>query len=236
MCLVCAYCGCLGPSSAIGLVYRLVKFLLLFASSLHHFAEVSHKFPSGLNRLTYKDFEKNINAMAHGVQRTLFTPKHKIVIWAKDCAENVVAQLGAAKGGVQVQVLGAGASAAELEKALSDARALLFSPTLLPEEGAYKMVKKLIPELEGLEEENGGGDILYSAKFPDLRWVFNTGFERYPGMIKFAYVLNPIRQAPAVTKPGTITFTGPGESISLSVPHLDPDAKMPIVESSNEIA
>ena len=54
-------------------------------------------------------------------------------------------------------------------------------------------------------------------------------------MIKFAYVLNPIRPAPAVTKPGTITFAGPGDSKTLSVPHLDPDAKMPIVEPSNEI-
>ena len=94
--------------------------------------------------MTYRDFSRQIDAFAAGLAASKFTPKHKMVIWAKDTAENVVAQLGAAKVGVEVQVLGAGASSAEISAALSDARALLFSPTLLPEEGAMKVLHELI--------------------------------------------------------------------------------------------
>lgn len=182
---------------------------------------------------TYKDMVRHIDAFAHGLQGTKFTPKHKIVIWAKDCAENVVAQLGAAKAGVQVQVLGSGASAAELENALSNARALLISPTMLPEEGAYKAIKELIPELEGLPER--ADQIVYSAKFPALRWVFNTGFERYPGMLKFEYIMSYKRGEPAPAPTGSIEFSGPGASSNLAVPFLDPTAKTPVAEPSTSV-
>lgn len=177
---------------------------------------------------------RHIDAFANGLQGTKFTDKHKIVIWAKDCAENVVAQLGAAKAGVQVQVLGSGTSAAELGKALSGARALLFSPTLLPEEGAYKTVQELIPELAGIRER--ADQIVYSAKFPTLLWVFNTGFERYPGMLKFEYIMSYKRSEPVPVATGSIEFSGPGASSQLVLPYLDAEAKTPVVEASKEVA
>jgi len=183
--------------------------------------------------MTYKDLQRQIDAFANGMQAAKFSPKHKIVIWAKDCAENVVAQLGAAKAGMEVQVLGEGASAAELEKALANARALLFSPTLLPEEGALKTLRGLIPELEGLPER--ADQIVYSAKFPGLRWVFNTGFERYPGMLKFEYVMSYKLDAPAAASAGNISFSGPGAPADLRIPYLDPEAKTPTVEPSREV-
>jgi len=167
------------------------------------------------------------------MQSGKFLPKHKIVIWAKDCAENVVAQMGAAKAGVEVQVLGSGATPAELEKALSGARALLFSPTMLPEEGALKAVRELIPELEGLPER--ADQILYSAKFPRLHHVFNTGFERVPGMLKFEYILAYKTDALKPTPAGTISFAGTGSPTPLTIPYLDPEAKMPVVEASNSV-
>jgi len=183
--------------------------------------------------MTYRDLQRSIDAFANGMQSTNFSSKHKLVIWAKDCAENVVAQLGAAKAGVEVEVLGAGASAAEIEKALAGARALLFSPTMLPEEGALKMVKDLVPELKGLPER--ADQIVYSAKFPNLKWVFNTGFERYPGMLKFEYVLAYKKEAPASVAAGNIAFSGPGAKNELPLPYLDPEAKTPIVEPSREV-
>ena len=113
--------------------------------------------------MTYRDLQRQIDAFAHGMQGAKFGPQHKIVIWAKDCAENVVAQLGAAKAGVTVEVLGDGASAAELEKALSGARALLFSPTLLPEEGALKTVRTL--------SDSVSGSPLCCVLSPLMRWA-----------------------------------------------------------------
>jgi acyl-CoA synthetase (AMP-forming)/AMP-acid ligase II len=184
--------------------------------------------------MTYRDLQRQIDAFAHGMQGAKFGPQHKIVIWAKDCAENVVAQLGAAKAGVTVEVLGDGASAAELEKALSGARALLFSPTLLPEEGALKTVRTLIPELDGLPER--ADQLVYSAKFPNLRWVFNTGFERVPGMLKFEYILAYKKENPTTASMGSIAFAGPGSKKDLSIPYLDPEAKTPVVEPSREVA
>jgi len=186
------------------------------------------------NRMTYKDLQRQIDAFAHGMQGAKFGPKHKLVIWAKDCAENVVAQLGAAKAGVTVEVLGEKASAAELEKALSNARALLVSPTLLPEEGALKTVRALIPELKGLSEH--ADQLVYSAKFPALRWVFNTGFERVPGMLKFAYILAYKQESPSTPSMGKIAFAGPGAKTDLQIPYMDPEAKTPIIEPSREVA
>lgn len=183
--------------------------------------------------MTYKDLQRQIDAFANGMQAAKFSPSHKIVIWAKDCAENVVAQLGAAKAGVEVQVLGAGVTAAELEKALAGARALLFSPTLLPEEGALKMIQELIPELQGLPER--ADQIVYSAKFPALKWVFNTGFERVPGMLKFEYILSYKMEQPASASTGSIAFSGPGSPSELKIPYLDPEAKTPTVEPSREV-
>jgi acyl-coenzyme A synthetase/AMP-(fatty) acid ligase len=114
--------------------------------------------------MTYRDLQRQIDAFTHGMQSAKFAPKSKLVIWAKDCAENVVAQLGAAKAGLTVQVLSADASVSELEQALVDARALLFSPTLLPEEGALKAVLDLIPELQGLPERANQVRCLARAK------------------------------------------------------------------------
>ena len=149
-------------------------------------------------------------------------------------ADEAVPKGGAAKAGVTVEVLGDGASAAELEKALSGARALLFSPTLLPEEGALKTVRTLIPELEGLPER--ADQLVYSAKFPNLRWVFNTGFERVPGMLKFEYILAYKKENPTTASMGSIAFAGPGSKKDLSIPYLDPEAKTPVVEPSREVA
>ena len=185
-------------------------------------------------RMTYRDFSRQIDAFAAGLEASKFTPKHKMVIWAKDTAENVVAQLGAAKVGVEVQVLGAGASSAEVSAALSDARALLFSPTLLPEEGAMKVLHELIPELKGLPER--ADQLVYSSQYPALRWVFNTGFERYPGMLKFEYVLSYTKESAGFAgAPGGIAFSGPGSPTSLALPFIDPDAKMPEIEPSREV-
>jgi len=187
-----------------------------------------------LYRMTYRDFQRHIDAFTHGVQAAKFTPKHKIVIWAKDCAESVVAQLGASKAGIQVEVLGSAATSADLEKALTGARAILFSPTMLPEEGAVKALKALIPELEGLHER--ADQILYSAKFPALTWVFNTGFERVPGMLKFEYILAYKKGAPLPVPSGSIEFAGPGSSTAMAIPYLDPEAKTPVVEPSTSVA
>jgi len=184
--------------------------------------------------MTYRDFQRHIDAFTHGVQAAKFTPKHKIVIWAKDCAESVVAQLGASKAGIQVEVLGLAATSADLEKALTGARAILFSPTMLPEEGAVKALKALIPELEDLHER--ADQILYSAKFPTLTWVFNTGFERVPGMLKFEYILAYKKGAPLPVASGSIEFAGPGLSTVMTIPYLDPEAKTPVAEPSSSVA
>jgi hypothetical protein len=44
----------------------------------------------------------HVNAFAKGLVSAQFTPNSKLVVWTKDIAEGMVAQLGAMKAGVQV--------------------------------------------------------------------------------------------------------------------------------------
>ena len=77
--------------------------------------------------------------------------------------------------------------------------------------------------------------IVYSAKYPGLRWIFNTGFERYPGMLKFEYILSYKKNPTGDASPGSIDFLGPGKSTSLALPYMDKDAKTPVPEPSREV-
>ena len=52
--------------------------------------------------MSYSQLQRQVNAFANGLLDVPFKSPATLVIWAKDCAETYVAQLGAVKAGVKV--------------------------------------------------------------------------------------------------------------------------------------
>ena len=55
-----------------------------------------------MRRWTYKQLQRHVDAFANGILDMQFKPKHKVVMWAKDSCESVVAQMGCLKAGIKV--------------------------------------------------------------------------------------------------------------------------------------
>lgn len=172
-------------------------------------------------RFTYKQLNRQVTAFAKGLVGTQFTPGSKFVVWTKDIAEGIVAQMAALKVGLKVVVLDASATEADLAKAMVDARALLFSPTLLPNNATLTMVKNLVPEVE--DNDADGNKIIYSPDHPKLRWIMTTGHYGKKGMVKFQHVacLDDPFPLPEVSV-GSIALAGPGTpNLLKSLPFVD---------------
>jgi acyl-CoA synthetase (AMP-forming)/AMP-acid ligase II len=172
-------------------------------------------------RFTSRQLSKQVNAFARGMIDAQFTPDTKLVVWTKDIAEGVVAQLGGLKAGVQVVCLDSSATESDLSAAMADARALLFSPQLQPQLACMSIVENVIPELK--DPDDNGDYIIRSAAWPKLRWVWTTGFERQPGMIKFTNLLNYDPDGGPTGSPlGNITYAGPGSAAEIKeLPYFD---------------
>lgn len=177
---------------------------------------------------TYKQLQKHVDAFCDGILEMGFKPNHKLVLWAKDTCESVVAQMGALKAGIQIEVLDKDATKEDLIKALTGSRAFLISPFVLPNGESMNVLYDLIPELEeyGRQLEQ----TVMSEAFPTLRWVWAMGFEKPEGMLNFVDVLTyfppEVSQAPKMAAPGTIIPTGMGNFVDLSLPHIDPEVKI----------
>mmetsp|Transcript_3096 Transcript_3096/g.4998 ORF Transcript_3096/g.4998 Transcript_3096/m.4998 type:complete len:256 (+) Transcript_3096:44-811(+) len=170
--------------------------------------------------MTFKQLQRQVEAFGNGLLDVGFRSGDKLVIWAKDCAENVVSQLGGARAGLTVVCLDSSASEADLAAALDGAKGLVFSPTLLPEEGTTAMLHKLIPELDTHTES---AQVIEAGAFPSLRYIITTGFERKTGMAKFEHLLfyqtNPTNVSKASV--GDVTYAGPGSATELQLPLID---------------
>jgi acyl-CoA synthetase (AMP-forming)/AMP-acid ligase II len=182
---------------------------------------------------TYAALKRQIDAFGNGLISGQFKPGHKIVIWAKDGAESVVAQAGAIRAGLSVLCLPQDSSPADLAQALEGARALLISPTMLPEKQVLKTVLTVLPEIRTPQPLRvyHAPQCVESGRFPDLRYVFNTGFEREYHMVKFAQLLYYQQTTPyvkplvsGVSEMGSVSFAGSGAT-ELELPYFDQDAK-----------
>eukprot|EP00960_Hanusia_phi_P039725 754009-Hanusia_phi.AAC.2 len=184
---------------------------------------------------TYKELDKQVNAFAEGINELAFKPRHSLVLWVHDCAESIVAQMGASKAGIRVKLLDASATDEQLIKSLDDARMLIVSPTLLPEEGTLTKIEELIPEIKRKYRVND--NIIASAMFPGLRFIHNTGFERYPGMLKFSHILLYTKRMTDFSeeKFTEVQYVGNEEAKEFSLPHIDPNVKMPVTADAEDV-
>jgi len=172
---------------------------------------------------TYKQLQKHVDAFCNGILDSQFKPEHKLVLWTKDSCESVVAQMGALKAGIQVEVLDKDATKEDLTKALTGARAFLISPNLLPNEQSMKVMYELIPELTQMGRYLE--QLVMSEAFPTLRWCWSMGFEKPTGMNQFIHLLvyypPEVCAAPKMNTRGTVTTTGTGTFVDLKLPHID---------------
>eukprot|EP00961_Rhodomonas_salina_P095992 1290710-Rhodomonas_salina.3 len=124
-----------------------------------HFDPLVRRSDAAWRRWTYKQLQRHVDAFANGILDMQFKPQHKIVMWAKDTCESVVAQMGCLKAGVQriysgtmvscivadaqMEVLDAAATESDLKAALDGARLFLISPNVLPNQ-VWKPISRLI--------------------------------------------------------------------------------------------
>ncbi|EKX39332.1 hypothetical protein GUITHDRAFT_164967 [Guillardia theta CCMP2712] len=184
---------------------------------------------------TYKELDKQVNAFAEGIHEVGFKQRHSLVLWGHDCAENIVAQLGASKAGVRVKFLDATATDEQLITSLDDARMLIVSPFVLPEEGSLKKIEELVPEIKKKYRVND--NIIESARFPALRFINNFGFERYPGMLKFSHLMLYKRDRTNFSedKFTEVQYVGNDTVQEFNLPYIDSNVKMPVVPEAEDV-
>mmetsp|Transcript_60634 Transcript_60634/g.138575 ORF Transcript_60634/g.138575 Transcript_60634/m.138575 type:complete len:260 (-) Transcript_60634:41-820(-) len=190
---------------------------------------------------SYAGLLRQIDAFGNGLLSGQFKPGHKIVIWGKDCLEIVIAQAGVIRAGLTAECLPANATDEQLAKALEGARALLISPTLLPNEEALETLYRVIPEMKKPDDmfEVRTHQTIEAGQFPKLRFIFNTGWERRFNMMKFAFLLYYQPQPSLVTQVtelGSVSYSGSDSPTDLTLPYFDPNAKMdPVPEDDHKM-
>lgn len=65
---------------------------------------------------------KHVESFAKGLSEVKFGPGKKLVVWTRDCAEGVVAQLGALRLGCHVVCLGSNSTKEDFANAMVGAR------------------------------------------------------------------------------------------------------------------
>jgi fatty-acyl-CoA synthase len=132
-------------------------------------------------RLTYAEFDREVERVTRGLIASGLKPGERIGIWAPNCAEWILTMFAAARAGLILVNLNPAYRSSELEFALRvvGARALVFAPRFKSSDYAA-MLNSLIPELPGAVPGH-----LRCAAFPELRLLVQLGAERLPGTLSF---------------------------------------------------
>ncbi|MGC1522266.1 MAG: AMP-binding protein [Steroidobacteraceae bacterium] len=166
------------------LIYRTVDGVLKNAldQGPHRLALVA---PSQSMRLTFAQFDREVERVARGFIACGLRPGERIGIWAPNCVEWLLTMFGAARAGLILVNVNPAYRTSELEYVLRvvGCRALVFAPRFKSSDYAA-MIDALIPELAGAEPGR-----LQCAAFPELRLAVRLGAERAPGTLSFEELL-----------------------------------------------
>jgi fatty-acyl-CoA synthase len=132
-------------------------------------------------RLTFLEFDREVDRVARGMVACGLKPGERIGIWAPNCVEWLLTMFGAARAGLVLVNINPAYRAIELEFALRlvGCRALVFAPHFKGSDYAA-MLHSLIPELRGAARAN-----LSCAAFPELRVLIQMGTDRSSGTLSF---------------------------------------------------
>src|SRR6267378_7711086 len=136
-------------------------------------------------RLTFAEFDREVERAACGMLACGLKPGERIGIWAPNCAEWVLTMFGAARAGLILVNINPAYRSAELEFALRvvGCRALVFAPRFKTSDYAA-MLQSLIPELA-----RAAPGRLISAAFPELRLLVQLGTAPTAGTLSFDELL-----------------------------------------------
>lgn len=135
---------------------------------------------------TYRDFAREVDALAGGLLRLGLKPGDRVGVWAPNCAEWLLAQFATARIGIILVNINPAYRVFELEYALSKTGcAALILASRFKTSDYVGMIQTLLPELTTARP---GG--LHAAALPNLRAVVVTENDPPPGMLAFPDVVD----------------------------------------------
>ncbi len=132
-------------------------------------------------RWTWRQLAQQADAVAAGLLAMGLQPGDRVGIWAPNCAEWMLTQLGTARAGLVLVNVNPAYRRSELEYALNKVccTALVLAPALKTSD-YLAIVHDLAPELAASTPGQ-----LQAAALPQLRWVVRLGEAATPGMLNF---------------------------------------------------
>ncbi len=157
-------------------------------------------------RWSYKEYQKQVNALATGLLKQGVKPGDRVSIWSPNRIEWCLTQFATAKIGAIMVCINPAYRVYELEYALNKVESKVIIAAESFKSSQYlKMLEELAPELSSCEPGK-----LNSEKFPHLELIIRMGDEKSPGMMNFADVCSS--GGPAET-----------EQLAALAPTLQPD-------------
>ncbi|GGY94662.1 AMP-binding protein [Pseudoduganella plicata] len=138
-------------------------------------------------RLTYREFDARVTALAAGLLGLGLQPGERIGIWSQNCAEWVLTQFATARAGLVLVNINPAYRRSELEYVLEKVgcSALILAPSFKSSD-YLAIVRDVVPELATSRD-----DLVRSARLPALRHVIRLGGGRTAGMRNFDSLLAP---------------------------------------------
>jgi fatty-acyl-CoA synthase len=166
------------------LLYRTIDGVLKAAVDSHP-DRMALVAPFQSARLTFAQFDREVERVARGLIACGLTTGDRIGIWAPNCVEWVLTMFGAARAGLVLVNINPAYRTTELEFVLrvTGCRALVFAPRFKSSDYAA-MIDSLIPELADALPGR-----LECAAFPELRVGIQLGAERRRGTFSFDELL-----------------------------------------------
>jgi fatty-acyl-CoA synthase len=166
------------------LLYRTIDGVLKAAVDSHP-DRMALVAPFQSARLTFVQFDREVERVARGLVACGLTTGDRIGIWAPNCVEWVLTMFGAARAGLVLVNINPAYRTTELEFVLrvTGCRALVFAPRFKSSDYAA-MIESLIPELADALPGH-----VKCAAFPELRVGIQLGAERRRGTLSFDELL-----------------------------------------------
>ena len=132
-------------------------------------------------RLTYRDLNNKVNAIASGFERLGLNPGDRIGIWSPNCVEWTLTQFAAAKAGLILVTINPAYRLSEVEYTLKKVgvRAIVAAERFKTSD-YISMIETLAPELVA-----GPGTQGKAANLPDLQFLIKIGRASRPGWLCF---------------------------------------------------
>ncbi len=137
-------------------------------------------------RLSYKEYQQQINQLAKGLLALGVKPGDRVGIWSPNNLEWSLTQFATAKIGAIMVCINPAFRPNELQYALNTVQcSTLITASSFKASNYLAMLNELIPELES----SAPGKII-SQRLPHLKNIIRIGNESAPGMFSFADVLS----------------------------------------------